>query len=155
MVRATRESCLRARSTAWAAPAFTPDDPRGRLEGLSRRAAAFAAARSFRFLSDPSRNLLSPGSRAADAEGPGHLDPAHYDLLASEARLASFIAIAKGALPEKLQRLERVLSALEAEGQRAQVLHLDNRRRPEWVAVRFAGAGVGGPGSGGSPAASR
>ena len=56
---------------------------------------------SFRFLYDPQRNLLAIGYRAADAEGPGRLDPSHYDLLASEARLASFIAIARGELPEK------------------------------------------------------
>ena len=76
-------------------------DPRERLESLSRRAAAFADGMSFRFLYDPQRNLLAIGYRAADAEGPGRLDPVHYDLLASEARLASFIAIAKGDLPEK------------------------------------------------------
>ncbi len=72
-----------------------------RLEALSRRAAAFADGMSFRFLYDPQRSLLAIGYRAADAEGPGRLDPSHYDLLASEARLASFIAIAKGDLPEK------------------------------------------------------
>jgi cyclic beta-1,2-glucan synthetase len=78
-----------------------PSDLRERLESLSRRAAAFADGMSFRFLYDPQRSLLAIGYRAADAEGPGRLDPAHYDLLASEARLASFIAIAKGDLPEK------------------------------------------------------
>jgi cyclic beta-1,2-glucan synthetase len=72
-----------------------------RLEGLARRAAAFADGMSFGFLYDPQRSLLAIGYRAADAEGPGRLDPAHYDLLASEARLASFVAIAKGDLPEK------------------------------------------------------
>jgi cyclic beta-1,2-glucan synthetase len=71
-----------------------------RLGGLARRAAALADGMNFRFLYDPQRQLLSIGYRAADAEGPGQLDPAHYDLLASEARLASFIAIAKGDLPE-------------------------------------------------------
>jgi cell division protein FtsQ len=35
--------------------------------------------------------------------------------------------------------VERVLAAIRAEGRRAEVLHLDNRRRPEWVAVRLAG----------------
>jgi cyclic beta-1,2-glucan synthetase len=70
------------------------------LESLSRRAAAFADGMSFRFLYDPKRRLLAIGYRGADAEGPGRLDPSHYDLLASEARLASFIAIAKGDLPE-------------------------------------------------------
>ena len=32
--------------------------------------------------------------------GPGRLDASYYDLLASEARLASFIAIAKGDVPQ-------------------------------------------------------
>jgi cell division protein FtsQ len=48
------------------------------------------------------------------------------------------VRLGHGELPEKLQRLERVLSAVEAQGQRAEVLHLDNRRRPDWVAVRLA-----------------
>ncbi len=78
-----------------------PEDLSARLESLSRRATAFADGMSFGFLYDSTRDLLSIGYRAADAEGPGRLDPAHYDLLASEARLASFIAIAKGDLPEK------------------------------------------------------
>jgi cyclic beta-1,2-glucan synthetase len=78
-----------------------PSDPCERLQSLSQRAGAFADAMSFRFLYDPQRSLLAIGFRAADAEGPGGLDPSFYDLLASEARLASFIAIAKGELPEK------------------------------------------------------
>ena len=55
---------------------------------------------NFRFLYDPQRRILSIGYRLADAEGPGRLDLSYYDLLASEARLASFIGIAKGDLPE-------------------------------------------------------
>jgi cyclic beta-1,2-glucan synthetase len=78
-----------------------PGECQERLEGLSRRAAAFADGMRFQFLYDPQRSLLSIGYRAADAEGPGRLDPSRYDLLASEARLASFVAIAKGDLPEK------------------------------------------------------
>ena len=70
------------------------------LEPLARRASAFAEAMSFRFLFDPQRRILSIGYRLADAEGPGRLDPSYYDLLASEARLASFIAIARGELPQ-------------------------------------------------------
>lgn len=50
------------------------------------------------------------------------------------------IRLGQGELPEKLARLERVLAAVDAEGQRAEVLHLDNRRRPDWVAVRVAHA---------------
>ena len=70
------------------------------LPDLAGRAAAFADAMGFRFLYDPQRRILSIGFRLADSEGPGRLDPAYYDLLASEARLASFIAIARGELPE-------------------------------------------------------
>ena len=49
-------------------------------------------AMDFRFLFDSSRKLFSIGYRVAD----GTLDPSCYDLLASEARLGSFVAIAKG-----------------------------------------------------------
>lgn len=51
------------------------------------------------------------------------------------------IRLGQGDLPAKLERLGRVLSALEADGRRAEVLHLDNRRHPDWVAVRPAGGG--------------
>ena len=55
---------------------------------------------NFRFLYDPQRQLFTIGYRLADDEGPGRRDPSYYDLLASEARLASFLAIAKGDVPE-------------------------------------------------------
>ena len=54
----------------------------------------------FTFLYEPKRKLFAIGYRVADAEGPGRFDPSYYDLLASEARLASFLAIAKGDVPE-------------------------------------------------------
>ena len=54
-------------------------------------------AMKFDFLLDPQRRLLSIGYRPAD----GTLDPSSYDLLASEARLASFVAIAKGDVPSR------------------------------------------------------
>jgi cell division protein FtsQ len=47
------------------------------------------------------------------------------------------IRLGQGDLEEKLSRLERVLAAVAAEGRRPRVLHLDNRRRPDWIAVRF------------------
>jgi cell division protein FtsQ len=47
-------------------------------------------------------------------------------------------------LEAKLSRLTRLLPALEAEGRKTEVIHLDNRRHPEWVAVRFEGAGGAG-----------
>ena len=59
------------------------------------------------------------------------------------------VRLGQGALPEKLERLERVLAAVEAEGRRAEVLHLENRRRPDWMAVRLATGG--GEGSGERP----
>lgn len=67
-----------------------------------------------------------------------HLDPDYgTTLYAGDDGLE--VRLGQGDLPEKLERLERVLSALAADGQRAEVLHLDNRRRPDWVAVRLAG----------------
>jgi len=63
-----------------------------RLATLEREARAMAMAMDFGFLLDPERKLLSIGFVPDE----GVLDPSCYDLLASEARLASFIAIAKG-----------------------------------------------------------
>ncbi len=58
----------------------------------------------FGFLLDPSRGQLSIGYRVAESLP----DSNTYDLLASEARLASFIGIAKGDLPvDHWQRLGR------------------------------------------------
>lgn len=48
-------------------------------------------------------------------------------------------------LEAKLAKLARLLPTLEAEGRKPEVIHLDNRRHPEWVAVRFGD--VGGAGS--------
>ena len=70
------------------------------LERLAERAAALFDGMNFRFLYDPVRQLFSIGYRLADVEGPGRLDSGYYDLLASEARVASFLAIAKGDVPE-------------------------------------------------------
>jgi cyclic beta-1,2-glucan synthetase len=66
-----------------------------RLLALHRRAEVHVAAMDFAFLLEPQRRLLAIGYRVADAA----LDASHYDLLASEARLASFVAIAKGDVP--------------------------------------------------------
>ncbi|HEU4779381.1 MAG TPA: glucoamylase family protein [Steroidobacteraceae bacterium] len=76
-------------------------DPAGyiveHLETLANIALQLAAAMEFGFLLDTQRKLLSIGYRATD----GTLDDSCYDLLASEARLASFIAIAKGDIPAR------------------------------------------------------
>ncbi len=63
-----------------------------RLAAIAGTARAMFAAMDFRFLFDPDRGLFSIGYRIADSS----LDSGYYDLLASEARLASLIAIAKG-----------------------------------------------------------
>ena len=75
-------------------------DRRLRLSGLATRAAAFADGIDFTFLYDRERGIFSIGYRLAEAETPGRLDPSFYDLLASESRLASFIAIARGDVPQ-------------------------------------------------------
>ena len=70
------------------------------LRALARRASALANGMRFDFLYDRRRRIFSVGYRLADTEGPGRLDASFYDLLASEARLASFVAIAKGDVPQ-------------------------------------------------------
>jgi cyclic beta-1,2-glucan synthetase len=70
------------------------------LRALARRAARLAEDMRFDMLYDRRRRIFSIGYRLADAEGPGRFDDAFYDLLASEARLASFVAIAKGDVPQ-------------------------------------------------------
>ena len=71
-----------------------------RLSDVARRATALADGMNFTFLYDRQRQLFSIGYRLADASGPGRADLSYYDLLASESRLASFFAIAKGDVPQ-------------------------------------------------------
>jgi cyclic beta-1,2-glucan synthetase len=66
-----------------------------RLSSLKEVSIRTSTAMDFKFLFDAAKQLLSIGYRVAD----GYLDPSCYDLLASEARLASFVAIAKGDVP--------------------------------------------------------
>jgi cyclic beta-1,2-glucan synthetase len=78
-----------------------------RLLALAADARAMVTAMEFGFLFDPTRMLFSIGYRASD----GSLDDGRYDLLASEARLLSFIAIAKGDVPMRHWfRLGRLLT---------------------------------------------
>ena len=67
---------------------------------LSARAMALVDAMSFSFLLDPTRQLFTIGYRLPDGAEAGEPDSSYYDLLASESRLASFVAIAKGDVPE-------------------------------------------------------
>lgn len=75
-----------------------PYDPAAlppRLQALAAQARAMALAMDFAFLFDADRKLLSIGWSRDD----NVLDESCYDLLASEARLASLFAIAKGDVP--------------------------------------------------------
>jgi cyclic beta-1,2-glucan synthetase len=80
-----------------------------RLSTLSETSHAMFSAMEFGFLFDTDRQLLSIGYRGLD----GSLDSNYYDLLASEARLASFVAIAKGDVPARHWfRLGRTLTPI-------------------------------------------
>lgn len=70
---------------------------RDRLLALADTARAMALGMDFAFLLDPERKLLSIGYGLPD----NRLDGSCYDLLASEARLASLFAIAKGDVPTR------------------------------------------------------
>jgi len=73
---------------------------------LARRVAALIEPMDFAPLYDNRRRLFRIG---ADI-GRGELSPAHYDLLAGEARLTSYLAVAKGDVPKKhWQALSRAL----------------------------------------------
>jgi cyclic beta-1,2-glucan synthetase len=73
------------------------DDLDRRLLTLETSARAMASAMEFDFLFDERRRLLSIGFLVAE----DRLDVNCYDLLASEARLASFVAIAAGDIPAR------------------------------------------------------
>ena len=80
-----------------------------RLHAIADQAQQLVREMDFSFLFDPTRKLFSIGFRVRD----GALDPSSYDLLASEARLASFLAIAKGDVaPEHWFRLGRALTPI-------------------------------------------
>ena len=82
------------------------------LEALADRAYAYAMEMDFGFLFDAERKLFAIGYQEATHS----LDPSYYDLLASEARLASFVAVAKDEVPvEHWFRLGRTLTRAAGE----------------------------------------
>jgi hypothetical protein len=85
-LRSLRESARRAAAAA-----------RAQLQQITALAALCRrfGELDFQFLFDRQRKLLAVGYRVDDR----CLDNAHYDLLASEARLASFLAVSHGQLP--------------------------------------------------------
>jgi len=66
-----------------------------RLNAIAGRAHAYAIEMDFKFLYDDRRKLFSIGYQV----GSNTVDSSYYDLLASESRLASFVAIAKDDVP--------------------------------------------------------
>jgi cyclic beta-1,2-glucan synthetase len=109
---AHQEEPPEAFSATWSAEGPTPRelaDPSSRLggadncrarltkiEGLAARAEALAQM-DFTFLFDTSRKLMTVGFNVTDRRP----DNSYYDLLASEARLGSFVAIAQGQVPQE------------------------------------------------------
>jgi cyclic beta-1,2-glucan synthetase len=97
------ESVLPPKLTAWIldlntlyeAAKVAAADLLAQAATLGHRSEALASGMNMRFLYDADRSLLSIGYQVG---GPVTFN-AHYDLLASEARLSSFVAIAKGDLP--------------------------------------------------------
>jgi hypothetical protein len=67
------------------------------LETIAARADRMVAEMDFTFLYNPRKKTLSVGYDS----GTGKLEPSTYDLLASEARIAAFMAIAKGDAPQE------------------------------------------------------
>jgi cyclic beta-1,2-glucan synthetase len=65
------------------------------FQDLAEQANAMVNGMDFRFLFDDHRQVFHIGYNASTE----HLDTSYYDLLASEARIASLIAIAKGDVP--------------------------------------------------------
>lgn len=85
-----------------------------RLSGLAYEVTAIVDETNFDILFDPRRKLFAIGLNVETK----HIDNSYYDLLASEARLGSFVAVAKGDVPaEHWHRLGRAL--VEAGGDRA------------------------------------
>jgi len=66
------------------------------IEGLALQSSTLAQA-EYDFLFDEARHLLAIGYNASERRR----DTSYYDLLASEARLCTFVAIAQGQLPQE------------------------------------------------------
>jgi hypothetical protein len=67
------------------------------LCAIAHRAESFAEEMEFDFLVDPDRRMLSVSYNVAEQQR----HPGCYDLLASEARIATFLAVARGDLPQR------------------------------------------------------
>jgi len=77
--------------------AVTAEKLRTELRRLAAEAGRLVDEMDFRFLFDERRKLFSVGYDVSSRQ----LHGACYDLLASEARMATFVAVAKGDIPQK------------------------------------------------------
>ncbi len=90
--------------------AGTAGDLLSRLAQLAYKSDRIIEAMDFKFLLDPERKVFTIGYNVSTLQA----DNSYYDLLASEARLASFVAIAKGDVPqEHWFRLGRQLTSVD------------------------------------------
>ncbi len=97
-------------TTALEQGASAAGDLLSRLSSLAHNAEQIMEDMDFRFLLDPERKVFTIGYNVSAQVA----DNSYYDLLASEARLASFVAIAKGDLPqEHWFRLGRQLTSVD------------------------------------------
>ena len=90
-----QSACLDAAAHGASTYAGTCERTQQRLQSLASALEALAWAADYRFLYHPQRRLLHIGYRLEDHQ----LDKSFYDLLASESRSTSLLAIAKGDLP--------------------------------------------------------
>ncbi|HSS22182.1 MAG TPA: glucoamylase family protein [Pyrinomonadaceae bacterium] len=90
--------------------AIAAGDLLSRLSSLAHTAELIMEDMDFKFLMDPERKVFTIGYNVSAQRA----DNSYYDLLASEARVASFVAIAKGDVPqEHWFRMGRQLAAVD------------------------------------------
>jgi cyclic beta-1,2-glucan synthetase len=101
---------LAALTTAIEQAAETAKACSSRLAQIAQTSQRLVDDMDFKFLLDPERKVFTIGYNVTE----GHLDNSFYDLLATEARLASFVAIAKGDVPqEHWFRMGRQLTSVD------------------------------------------
>ena len=91
-----QRECLDGLGQQLAAASRCARERMAQIERLAAQAGDLAVM-EYGFLYDRARHLLAIGYNVDER----HLDSSYYDLLASEARLSSFVAIAQGQLPQE------------------------------------------------------
>ena len=87
-----------------------PSALKSKLHAAAEASMRLANAMEFGFLLDPAKKIFSIGYQVGERK----LDASYYDLLASESRLASYLAIAKGDVPtQHWFRLGRPLKPMD------------------------------------------